>query len=110
MATHRGYLLEIKCLDKGEELILGIIDRIVDEFVREQNRVVCHLNLSNGLPDSDFELLFSLDSVSDAPAQLLEAGRVDEQEVAFKSLPVDLDCAIDVHLNDGNLASGLDAV
>ena len=110
LAAHGGNFLEIKCLDKGEELILSIINRIVDEFVREKNRVVCHLNLTDGLTDSDFELLLCLDSVSDASAQFIEAGWVDEQEVALKSLPVDLDCTIDVDLNDGNLATSLDAV
>ena len=110
VTTHRGNFLEIKCLDKGEELILSIINRVVDKFVREKNRVVCHLNLTNGLTDSDFELLLCLDSVSDTSAQFFKAGWVNEQEVTLKSLPVNLDCTIDVDLNDGNLATGLDAV
>ena len=109
-AAHRGDFLEIKCLDKGEELILSIINRIIDEFVREKDRVVCHLNLTDSLTDSDFELLLCLDSVSDTSAQFFEAGWVDEQEVALKSLPVDLNCTIDVDLNDGNLSTGFDAV
>ena len=110
LTTHRGDFLEIKCLDKGEELILSIINRIVNEFVREKNRVVCHLNLMDGLADSDFELLLCLNSVTDTSAQFFEAGWVNEQEVTLKSLPVDLDCTLDVDLKDGNLVTGSDAV
>ena len=110
VTTHRGNFLEIKCLDKGEELILSIINRIVNEFVREKNRVVCHLNLLDGLADSDFEFLLCLNSVTDTSAQFFEAGWVNEQEVALKSLSVDLDCTLDVDLKDGNLSIGSDAV
>ena len=110
LAAHRGNFLEIKCFDKGEELILSIINRIVNEFVREKNRVVCHFNLMDGLADSDFEFLLCLNSVTDTSAQFFEAGWVNEQEVAFKSLPVDLDCTLDVDLKDGNLVTGSDAV
>ena len=101
--------LEVECLDEGEELVLRVLDGVVDEAVREEDGVVGELDLADGLADADLELLLRLDSISNASAQLLEARRVDEEEVALEGLPVDLDGALDVDLDDGDLAAALDA-
>ena len=66
--------------------------------------------MADSLADADFELLLGLNSVSDTATELLETRWVNEQEVALKSLPVDLDCTLNVDLKDRNLAIGSDAV
>ena len=48
--------------------------------------------------------------MTNAAAELFEARRIDEQEVTLKGLSVDLNCALDIHLNDGNFASVLNAL
>lgn len=97
--------LEVESLDEREELILSILDGIVDQTVREEHRVVGHLELTDGLTDADFEFLLRLDSVADALAQLLKARWVNEEEVAFQCLSIDLNGALNIDFNDRNLAS-----
>jgi len=85
-------------------LILCIFDSVIDETVSEKNRVVCHLELADGLTNANFELLLCLDSITDAMAQFLEARWVDEEEVALQRLSVDLDGAFNIDLDDGDFA------
>jgi hypothetical protein len=103
-------LLEVQRFDQCEELVLGVFDGVIDEPVGEEDRVVSHLDLVDCFADADFELLLRLDSISDPAAQLLETRRVNEQEVALKRLFVDLNGALDIDLDDGDLASRLDAL
>ena len=104
-STYTCNFLEVQCLDKSEELVFSILNGIVDETVGEKHRVVRHLDLSNSLANTNFEFLLGLNSVSDTATQFLKARWVDEQEVALKCLFVDLDCALNIDLDDGNLAS-----
>lgn len=48
--------------------------------------------------------------MTDAAAELIEARRVNEKEVTLKGLSVDLNCALDIHFDDGDLASVLNAL
>ena len=99
-----GDLLEVQGFYESEKLIFGIIDGIVDKTVGEQHRVVCHLDLSDGFADADLELLLSLNSVADAATELIKTGRIDEEEVAFKCLTVDLNGTFCVNFDDWDLS------
>ena len=48
--------------------------------------------------------------MTDAAAELIEARRVNEKEVTLKGLSVDLNCTLDIHFDDGDLASVLNAL
>ena len=102
--ANTGDFLEIKCLDECDELVLRVFNRIVDESVCEKNRVVGHLDLSNCFSDTDLELLLCLNSVTDATSKLIEAWRIDEQEVALKSLSINFFSTFDIYFDDRNLA------
>ena len=65
--------------------------------------------MADSLADANFELLLSLNSVSDTAAELLETRWVNEQEVALKSLSVDFDGTLDIDLDNGDLSIRLDA-
>ena len=109
-ASNRGDLLEVERFDQGEELVFGVLDRVIDELVREEDRIVRHFNLPDGLADAHLELLLRLDPVADPAAELLETRRVNEEEVALMAALVNLQSALDVDLDDGDFAAGLDAL
>jgi len=102
-ATNRCDFLEIECLNEGEELVLRILNRVVDQLIGKEDRVVSHLDLSDSFADTDLELLLCLNSVSDTATQLFETRWVDKQKVAFESLSIDLNSTFDVDLDDGDL-------
>ena len=103
-------LLEVQCFDQSEELVLRILDRVVDQLVSEEDRVVCHFELADGLADSHLELLLSLDSVANTASELLETRWIDEQEVAFVAASGDLQGTLDVDLQNGNLAQSFNTL
>ena len=47
-STNRCDFLEIECLNEGEELVLRVLNRIVDQLIGKEDRVVCHLDLIDG--------------------------------------------------------------
>jgi len=102
--------LEIKSLDQCEELVLGLLKLVVHKTVGEQDGVVGQLNLCDGFLHSNFEFLFSLDSVSDTLSQLFNRRWVDEQEVSFQCLLVHLHSTLYINLNDWNLVVSLNSL
>ena len=109
-STHACDFLEVQSLDKGEELVFSILNGVIDKAVSEQNRVVSHLDLSNGLTNAYFEFLFCLNSVSNATSEFFEARWVDKEEIALESLLVDLNGSLNVDLDDGDFVTRLNAL
>lgn len=101
--------LKVQCLDKGEELVLGLLEFVVDEAICEEHRVIGPLNLVNGRLDAHLELLLSLNSVTNSLAQFFERWRVNEKEIALEGLSVDFLGALHVYLNDWNFGCVLDS-
>ena len=101
-------LLEVQCIYEGEELILGLVKLIIDQSIREENRVVSKLDLRNGLLNSNFKLLLGLNSISNTFPKLLKRRWINEQEVTLERLFVNLHCALHVDLDNWNLACVLD--
>ena len=109
-AAHRGDFLKVQSFDQGDELVLSVIKSVVHETISEQDGIVSKFDLTDGVANTNFELLLGFNSVTNASAQLLETRRIDEQEVSFNSLAIDLDSAFNIDLNDRDLAFGLDAL
>ena len=86
-------------------MVLCIIDGVVHQTIGEEHRVVGHLELADGLANTDFEFLLSLDSVTNAATELLETRRVDEKEVALKCLSVDFNSTFHIDFDDRDLSS-----
>ena len=103
-------LLEVQLLDKCEKLGNGAFPGVVDEPVREEHRVVSQFNLLNGVGNPNLETSFVLNAVSNALAEFLEAGRVDEEVVAFNSFGIEFESALNVDLDHGDLVAVLDAL
>ena len=110
LATDRLNLLKVQGLDESEELVFRLFQFVIYKSVGEENRVVCQLNLFDCLLDSHFEFLLSLDSVSNSLSQLLERWWIDEEEIALKSLLVDLNGSLNIDFDDWNLSIGLDSL
>jgi len=107
---HRADLLEVQSFEKSEELVFSEVQFVVDDAVCEKHRVVSKFDLLDCVGDADFEFHLSLDSVADAAAKLFNVWRVNEQEVAFNCLVVDVQRALHVHFKDRNHAIVLDAL
>ena len=71
-------LLEVKGLDKGIELIGGLIETVINESVSEKDRVVGEFDLAESILDTWFELLFGFLTGAQAATELLEGWWVDE--------------------------------
>ena len=71
--------------------------------------MVCKFDLLDRVGNSELELKFGLDPVSNSLPEFAETGRVNEQKVAFERLRVQLDCAVDINFNDRNLAGVFNA-
>ena len=109
-AANRRNFLEVKSFDQCDELVLGILDRIVNQTISEKDWIVGQFNLADSFADTDFEFLLSFNSVSDSSTQLLKARWVDKEEVAFDSLSIDLNSAFHVYFDNGNLSTCLDSL
>ncbi len=102
--------LEVQCLNQRIQLIDSLLQIIINESISEQHWVICQFNLLQSILDTGLELILGLFTGTETAAELLEAGWVDEKEVAFNSLLIDLYGALHINLNQGNLALGLDAL
>lgn len=89
-------------------MFFSLVKVVVDKPICEQHRVVCVLNFLNGQIDALFEILFSLNTIANLLAQLLEVGRVNEEEICFDTLLVDFEGSGGIHLDNWNLACSVD--
>jgi hypothetical protein len=103
-------LLEVKLLNQSEKLGNGALPVVVDESVREEYRVVGQLDLFNGVSNPNLEAGFVLNAISNALAEFLEAGRVDEAVVALHGFGVEFEGTLNIHLNHGDLLAVFDAL
>ena len=75
---------------------------ITDQAVSEDNGVVSLFNFFDSLLNSYFELLFSLDTGSESASEFFERWRVDEKEISFNGLSVELEGGVDITNNNWN--------
>lgn len=102
--------LEVEGPHQSDKLVFGIFQLVVDQFVREEDGLVCELHLVDCRSDPNLELLLRLNSVSNSLAQLFERWWIDEEEVAFKCFLVNLQSTLHIDLKNGNLILALNAL
>ena len=95
-------LLEVEGFDESEELIDGLIKIIINQSIREENRVISILNFCDRQLNPFLELFLRLNSIANSLSQLLERWGINKQKVALETGPVDIDGTLSVHLDNWN--------
>lgn len=70
--------LEVEGFNQCVKLVNSHFKTIVYKSVGEENRVVCKLDLLDGIGDSDFELSFGFNSIANTLSQLFKRRWINE--------------------------------